>query len=211
MSIFKGLLGRIFGHSSQALIVSKEHSPTQGSTPMAEALPVKSDVEWADDTQLKALAMDAANKITNWVIAHDLCELYSRLAVYNEGLSPENQISIDVYAEAGRDIAQWRAEGLHETKSRILPVNAAGSVALKGQDVLIAFGPTELPFQLRSAKRATVAWYVHNGIDTYLDIKKPDNSWQKVYFTGDSSFANNLRDALSEKSTQPFIPVPALD
>lgn len=145
---------------------------------------------WRDDSEIKALAEDARHNVTNWVFAHDLLELYAHIERHNKAHSADEHIHIDMWSEASDKVAEWRGNEWHNPDKN--GVKAKGTLVLKGEMILKAFGPSAFNgLRLHIGNEVLHATYFHTGMETYLTVNGPNVDDQKIYFkgSGPDSFA----------------------
>lgn len=139
---------------------------------------------WGDDSELRALAQDSRDGITNWVVANDLRELFGNVAAYNQSRPESEHIRVEVMGEVSEKIAEWREKNLHNPEKNGMK-KQEGPLVLNGDAVLKAFGPSSVGgMRLRVGEQTAAMSYHHNVIETYIDIETPAGESKKIYFTG---------------------------
>lgn len=162
--------------------------PAPASAPVAEktSVPASNEIQWEDDSILRAYAQDARDGTTNWVMAGDLCELYANVAAFNRGLPEQNHVRVEIATPIANNLRDVRDRNLHDPSKNGMN-DHKGPLVLKGETMLKALGPTVLEgvrFNLNGT--FVQATYFNDGFETGLALQNPDGDDQIVIFKGGS-------------------------
>ena len=146
-------------------------------------------VAWTDDTELRALAQESSDGITNWVLASDMAEFYSRLDQFNETREDSAKIRMRLTQDASDYIKTLREKGLHKASELRLPEN--GPLVLEGEMLVRVMGPQSIGdnhmlFEMNGHQAR--AFYHADPMNTNINIQSLRGKWVRIEFGMDNHF-----------------------
>ena len=137
---------------------------------------------WADDAQLRALAQESEDGITNWILASDMREFYAGFDRFNATRDEASKVRLRLSKSASDQIQEYRQKGFHKTSE--LP-QTTGPLILQGETLLRYMGPQSIGedhMVFEAYGEFARAFYHADPFNTNMNIEMGDGSWAKIEF-----------------------------